>query len=181
MKIWVFVVLGAMGISALLCAAIQTSAQVPPVPRGQVVLSKLSPPIFPPLARTARVSGDVEIALRIGRDGTVESADVVKGHPLLKEAALNSARQSKFECRECGEAPVLYSVFFTFGYTTNQRCCQPQENSAAPSKSSEPEAGVAQSQNYVTILTEPFCTCDPAADVVKVRSAKCLFLWHCGK
>jgi TonB family protein len=108
--------------SALLCAAVQTSAQVSPVPHGQVVLTKLSPPIYPPLARAARVSGDVEISLRIRQDSSVESAEVVKGHPLLREAALDSARQSKFECRECGEAPVPYSVLYTFGYTTNHQC-----------------------------------------------------------
>src|SRR5215475_12013117 len=106
-----------------MCAAAQTSVQVSPVPHRQVVLTKLSPPIYPPLARAGRVSGDVEIALGIGQDGSVESAEVVKGHPLLKEAALDSARQSKFECRECGEAHVRYSVLYTFGYTTNQQCC----------------------------------------------------------
>jgi len=117
MQIQVFLVLGGGGMSALLCVAAQTSAQISPAPQGRVVLSKLSPAVYPPLARAPRVSGDVEIALRIGPDGSVESAQVVKGHPLLKEAALDSARKSKFECRECGEAPVPYSILYTFGYT----------------------------------------------------------------
>jgi hypothetical protein len=45
----------------------------------------------------------------------------------------------------------------------------------------EPRVGITQSQNYITILTDPLCICDPRADIIKVRSAKCLFLWHCGK
>ena len=122
-------------------------------------------------------SARVEIALRIRQDGSVESAEVVSGPPLLKAAALDSARQSKFECHECREALTPNSILYTFGYRTTQDCCQSQESSAA----TEQGAGITQSQSHITILTEPFCTCDPRADVIKVRSFKCLFLWHCGK
>ncbi len=180
MRIRRSLVLAAVAMSALLCAEIQMSAQVAMVPQGQVALSKLFPPIYPPLARATRVSGDVEIALRIGQHGSVESAEVLRGHPLLKAAALDSARQSKFECHECGETPIPYSILYTFGYTTTQHCCQTEENSAV-SEPPKAEAEVTQAQNHITILTEPFCICDPSADIVKVRSAKCLFLWHCGK
>ena len=58
-------VFSAVGIFALSYAAAQTSAQVEPLLEEHVVLSNLSPPIYPPLARAARVSGDVEIALRV--------------------------------------------------------------------------------------------------------------------
>ena len=168
-----------MGIFGLWCPATQTLAQVARFPQGQAVLSKLSPPIYPPMARVARVSGDVEVALRIRQDGGVES--VVKGHPMLKAVALDSARQSKFECHHCQEAPSPYSVLYTFEYATMQHCCQPQESSYATERGEEPQARITQSQNHITILTEPICICDPAGDVIKVRSAKCLFLWHCSK
>ena len=181
MKVRLVFVLAALGMAALFCAATQTFAQVAPSQQGQVVLSKLSPPVFPPLARVARVLGDVEIALQIRQDGSVESAEVVSGHPLLKAAALESARQSKFECHECREALTRYAVLYTFGYTTTQHCCQLQENSAAPDQGAEPRAGISQSQNHIRILAEPFCTCDPSADIMRVRSAKCLYLWHCGR
>jgi len=161
------------------CAAIPALAQVATVPQEQVLLSKLSPPIFPPLARAARVSGDVEIALRIRKDGTVESVEVVRGHPLLKPAALESARQSKFECHDCRDTPAPYSLLYTFEYTTTQHCCQSQEKAAVTAQTTEPQAGVTHYKDHITILIDPFCICDPSADVVKVRSAKCLFLWHC--
>jgi TonB family protein len=170
------IVFPAMAVFVPCCAPAQASAQITPTPQGQVALSRLSPPMFPPLARVARVSGDVEIALRIRQDGTVESAEVASGHPLLKAAALDSARQSKFDCHECGEAATPYSILYTFGYTTAQNCCQ-EEKSPAPEK----DAGITQSPNHITILADPFCICDPGADVIKVRSAKCLFLWHCSK
>jgi TonB family protein len=173
-------VLAAVAMFALWWVAIQTSAQVAMAPQGQVALSELSPPIYPPLARAARIAGDVEITLRIRQDGSVESGEVVRGHPLLKAAALDSARQSKFECNDCGETPIPYSILYTFGYTTTHHCCQTEENStvSVPPKA---ETEITQMHNHITILTEPFCTCDPRADIVKVRSAKCLFLWHCGK
>lgn len=180
MKLRSHLVLPVAGIFALLYSVSETSGQVVRPTQREVVLSKLSPPIFPQMARVARVTGDVEIALRIRQDGSVESAEATSGHPLLKEAALESARQSKFECHQC-TSPTLYSVLYTFGYTSTQHCCQPQESSAAAGQRAEAQAGITQSQNHITVLVEPFCVCDPGADVIKVRSAKCLFLWHCGR
>lgn len=164
----------------LACATIPTPSQTAPLEHPEVVLSKLSPPIFPPLARAAHILGDVEIDVRIRRDGSVQSAEVVSGHPMLKAAALDSARQSKFECHECREALTPYSILYSFGYTTTQDCCKDQETSATADQEAQPRVGT-QSRNHITILTEPLCTCDPSADVVRVRAAKCLFLWRCGK
>jgi|SRR5579871_2248299 len=179
MKLRESFVLSALGMFALSSAAAQTSAQVAPLPTGQVVLSRLSSPMYPPLARAARVSGDVQIALRIRQDGSVESAEVVNGHPLLKAVALDSAQHSIFECHECGEPLTSDSILYTFGFTTTQHCCQPQQTSAAE-QTAQPRAGITQAQNHITVLSEPLCICDPGADIVKVRSSKCLFLWHCG-
>jgi TonB family protein len=182
MKFRRLLAVSAFGVFALWCAAAQTSAQVVSLPQGQIILSELSPPIYPPLARAARVLGDVKIAVVIRQDGAVESAEVVSGHALLKEAALDSARKSKFECHECREVLTSYSILYTFGFTTTQHCCQSQESSATGTEQgAEERAEITQLQNHVTILTEPLCICDPPADIIKVRSAKCLFLWHCTK
>ena len=69
-----------------------------------VVLTKLSPPVYPPLARQARITGDVKIAIGIRQDGSIVSAEVISGHPMLKQAALESAQKSIFECRGCDKA-----------------------------------------------------------------------------
>lgn len=92
----------------------QTDAPVPAAAAG-VLLVKLSPPVYPPLARQARIMADVRIQLAIRRDGSVESSEVVSGHPLLKRAALESAQQSKFECRSCSDEVNSYSLNYTFG------------------------------------------------------------------
>jgi TonB family protein len=183
MKIPCLLMFVAIEVVALLCAAAESSAQAKPsseAPEQEVVLSKLSSPVYPPLARQARISGDVDLALRIRQDGSVESAEVVSGHPLLKEAALDSAKKSEFECHGCKETLTTYSLVYTFGLTTNEKCCEAPENSAGTEKATRSHAGVVQSQNHVTIFAEPTCICDPSAEISKVRSAKCLYLWRCG-
>ena len=162
-------------ILTLLCPA-QIPAQDAPTANPVVILSKLSPPIYPPIAKLARVSGDVQITLKVRQDGSVESAEFVSGPPLLKAAALESAHQSKFECHGCEGHLVEYSMLYTFGYTTTIDCCKLLEEG----QGAESRVKITESEHHITILTEPACLCDPAADVVKVRSAKCLFLWHCG-
>ena len=50
-------------------------------------------PIYPPLAKQARISGEVRLEAVISREGTVESLQVLSGHPLLVPAALDAVRQ----------------------------------------------------------------------------------------
>jgi len=56
-------------------------------PEQSVVLTKLVQPVYPPVAKQTRVTGDVELTLEVRADGSLESAIVVSGHPLLKQAA----------------------------------------------------------------------------------------------
>jgi TonB family protein len=108
----IFVVMEAV---LLVCAGAESLAQVNPsseTPEQHVLLSKLSPPIYPPLARQARISGDVDLELRIRQDGSIESAQAVSGHPMLKEAALDSAKKSEFECRSCQGLKILTHLHF---------------------------------------------------------------------
>src|SRR6185295_12287590 len=53
-------------------------------------------PAYPPLAKAARISGNVEVEVVIDQRGNVTDARAVSGHPLLKDAAVASARQWKF-------------------------------------------------------------------------------------
>jgi protein TonB len=71
--------------------------QAPPTVVGGKVqeanLLKKVIPIYPPLARQARVSGTVELIGIIARDGTIQQLQVVSGHPLLIKSALDAVRQ----------------------------------------------------------------------------------------
>jgi TonB family protein len=54
-------------------------------------------PTYPPLARTARVEGDVVLDVIIGANGVVEEAKTVTGHPLLIPAAIDAVSQWVFK------------------------------------------------------------------------------------
>ena len=54
------------------------------------------PPVYPPVAKEAGVSGVVIIEARIGADGGVEDARVLRSIPLLDQAALDAVRQWRF-------------------------------------------------------------------------------------
>jgi hypothetical protein len=145
-----------------------TSGQTP---ASGVVLTKLAPPVYPPLARQAVIHGDVEIYLGIRKDGSVASAEVFKGHAMLAPAALESARNSIFECRACNDSITSYSLTFVFELPEGGDCCN------AWSHASE----VKVFQGRITISAPYGCICDPGSVCTsKVRSAKCFYLWKCG-
>jgi TonB family protein len=50
-------------------------------------------PIYPPLARQARIEGTVVVDLSVSEEGTVSFAKLVHGHPLLVPAAMEAARK----------------------------------------------------------------------------------------
>jgi len=137
---------------------------------GNPVMVSLSTPKYPPLARQANITGDVEIKLEIRKDGSIQSAIVVSGHPMLTEAALSSAQQSRFECRECEDVATQYSLTYDYSF----------QLTASPGWPC-PETGgvrVTQSGNRVMVSAEPAMV-HPYFSSLKVRSAKCFYLWTC--
>jgi hypothetical protein len=146
--------------------------------KGEAVLLILSKPTFAPLARQANVEGDVIVDITVRPDGSTE-ATVAKGHPFLKQAALDSAMQSRFECRVC-TAPLSYTLVYTFRRTSEGSCC---DGMGAPVKvEQEPQSydERGRPQTRVTISAEKICLCDPSFTLTKkVRSLKCLYLWKC--
>jgi protein TonB len=50
-------------------------------------------PLYPAMARQARISGDVRLLIQIGTDGHVQHVQVISGHPLLVPAALEAVKQ----------------------------------------------------------------------------------------
>jgi TonB family protein len=52
---------------------------------------------YAPLARQARIQGDVEVRCVLEADGTVANAEAISGHPLFKEQARQNAMLWKFQ------------------------------------------------------------------------------------
>jgi TonB family protein len=59
----------------------------------QALLVQKVEPVYPPLARQARIQGVVRFDLIIGGDGQVKNVTVLSGHPLLVPAAMEAVRQ----------------------------------------------------------------------------------------
>ena len=53
-------------------------------------------PPYPPAAKAVRAAGAVNVSVQIDVNGNVTSASAVSGHPLLRQAAEQAARSSKF-------------------------------------------------------------------------------------
>jgi TonB family protein len=53
-------------------------------------------PVYPPLARQARIQGSVVFAAIISKKGTVSSLNLIRGHPLLVNAASEAAKNWRF-------------------------------------------------------------------------------------
>ena len=50
-------------------------------------------PVYPPIARTARIQGSVVLAAVIGKDGAITGLRVLSGHPMLVKAAVEAVSQ----------------------------------------------------------------------------------------
>ncbi|MFN0122382.1 MAG: energy transducer TonB [Blastocatellia bacterium] len=74
-------------------------------------------PTYPPIAKAARAAGAVNVQVEISEDGDVISAAVVSGHPLLRDAALQAARQWKFKPTLLSGQAVKVSGVLTFNFT----------------------------------------------------------------
>ena len=54
-------------------------------------------PIYPPLARMARIQGPVVVAAIISRAGTMEHVQAISGHPMLIPAAVEAVSQWRYK------------------------------------------------------------------------------------
>lgn len=99
----------------------------PPAPRrivvgGNVQKGKLvhGPiPVYPELARRARISGVVRLQGIISREGVIQRLEVISGHPLLVPAALEAVKQWRYSPTILNGEPVEViapiEVIFTLG------------------------------------------------------------------
>ena len=53
-------------------------------------------PVYPPLARTARIQGSVVLSAIISKEGTIRHLQVLSGHPMLVSAAVDAVSQWRY-------------------------------------------------------------------------------------
>ena len=73
-------------------------------------------PGYPEVARRAGIEGQVTLLLRIGKDGSVEDAQLLSGEPVLGRAAAEAVEQWRYSPLRIGGQPVniLTSVTLAF-------------------------------------------------------------------
>jgi periplasmic protein TonB len=100
---------------------IQTPAHLGPYRvRGRVqapTLIRQVQPVYPILAKQARVQGDVQIDSVIDQQGNVTEMKVVSGSPLLVTAALNAVRQWKYQPTLLNGQPIPVAMVVTVHFT----------------------------------------------------------------
>ena len=53
-------------------------------------------PLYPPLAKQARIQGQVVLRAMISRDGMIGNLQVLSGHPMLTQAAIDAVKQWRY-------------------------------------------------------------------------------------
>jgi periplasmic protein TonB len=83
------------------------------------VLNRVNP-VYPPLARQTRISGTVRLHAIIAKDGTVQQLEVMSGHPLLVQAALDAVRQWRYQPTLLNGEPVEVDTTVDVIFSLNQ-------------------------------------------------------------
>lgn len=77
-------------------------------------------PIYPPLARQARIQGTVKLQAFISRDGTIQQLQVISGHPLLIPNALDAVKQWVYKPTLLNGEPVEVVTVIDVNFTLSQ-------------------------------------------------------------
>jgi periplasmic protein TonB len=54
-------------------------------------------PNYPPLARQARIQGQVVLQAEISKEGTIQNLQLISGHPMLAPAAIEAVKQWRYK------------------------------------------------------------------------------------
>jgi periplasmic protein TonB len=73
-------------------------------------------PIYPAIARRARVQGIVELRAIISKTGTIENLVVVSGHPMLSAAAIEAVKQWRYRPYLLNNEPVEVETEITVNF-----------------------------------------------------------------
>jgi periplasmic protein TonB len=82
-----------------------------------LLLHRVEPP-YPPIARAARIQGNVVLKAIINKEGVIQDLQLASGHPMLVPAAIEAVRQWRYRPYLLNGQPVevetVITVIFTF-------------------------------------------------------------------
>ena len=83
------------------------------------MLIQKTQPIYPPIAKAARVSGTVILQATISKTGTIQNLHVVSGPAMLQQAAMDAVRTWRYRPYLLNNEPVevetTINVIFSLG------------------------------------------------------------------
>jgi len=86
----------------------------------QAKLIRQPHPVYPPLAKQARIQGTVKLSAIISKDGTIQHLEVISGHPLLVPAALEAVKQWVYQPTLLNGEPVEVITQIDVNFTLSQ-------------------------------------------------------------
>jgi protein TonB len=86
---------------------------------AQGMLLQKTIPMYPPIAKAARVQGTVVLQATISKTGTIEGLHVISGPAMLQQAAMDAVRSWRYRPYLLNNEPVevetTVNVVFTLG------------------------------------------------------------------
>ncbi|NDJ10635.1 MAG: energy transducer TonB, partial [Acidobacteriia bacterium] len=86
----------------------------------QANLIRQPKPVYPPLAKAARVQGTVKFEAEIGKDGTIQNLKMISGPPLLVQAAMQAVQQWQYKPTLLNGEPVVVITTIDVNFTLSQ-------------------------------------------------------------
>lgn len=130
-------------IALLLAFVVLSSLAVSQVPQGRArvsqgvmsgMIDKKVEPVYPPLARQARIQGVVTLRAQISKTGDVVNLQLVSGHPMLAPAAIEAVKQWKYRPFLLNGEAVDVETDITVNFTLSDK---------PPSEGAPDDAGAA--------------------------------------
>jgi len=170
--------IAALAVAAVAYTRMHQNADVPAqrdvAVSGQVLEARLIrrvEPVYPPGANQSGVSGTVQLAVVVGKDGTVQDVKVVSGPPSLVDAASDAVRQWVYRPWDLDGQPMevdstIDVVFPPKVLPAQNAAVLPASRAVAP-KTEPASARVQQVTPAVVPQTQPASTtAQPATPVV---------------
>ncbi len=74
-------------------------------------------PNYPPLARQARIQGQVVLQAEISKEGTIQNLQLISGHPMLAPAAIEAVKQWRYKPYLLNGEPVAVDTQVVVNFT----------------------------------------------------------------
>jgi len=74
-------------------------------------------PMYPPLARQARIQGTVVLQAEISKDGSIENLRLISGHTMMAPSAIEAVKQWRYKPYFLNGEPVAVETQITVNFT----------------------------------------------------------------